>query len=106
MKHGANVSHVTRAPECNTALHEAVSRGHLQIAELLMRAGANPFLENGRQAFMLSFACSSCEVATQIYRCGLCWLISKESSCFNLQFLMLHEAGSLHRKAERLLLVN
>jgi hypothetical protein len=48
LRHGANLHHFTRRPEGSTALHEAVARGQLKVAELLLQYGANPFLENGR----------------------------------------------------------
>lgn len=48
LQHGANVHYVTNLPEASTALHEAVQRSHDGMVELLLRYGANAFLENGR----------------------------------------------------------
>ncbi len=48
LQHGANVHYVTNLPEASTALHEAVQRSHDGIVDLLLRYGANAFLENGR----------------------------------------------------------
>ena len=48
LRHGANLHHFSRRPEGTTALHEAVARGNLKVAELLLQYGANPFMENGR----------------------------------------------------------
>lgn len=45
LKAGAQVHHVSKDGR-STALHEAVLRNHMQIADLLLRASANPFLEN------------------------------------------------------------
>lgn len=45
MKAGAQVHHVSKDGR-STALHEAVLRNHADIADLLLRASANPFLEN------------------------------------------------------------
>ena len=50
MRHGANLHHFSKRPEGTTALHEAVARGNLKVAELLLQYGANPFMENGRWA--------------------------------------------------------
>ena len=50
LRHGANLHHFSRRPEGTTALHEAVARGNLKVAELLLQYGANPFMENGRWA--------------------------------------------------------
>ncbi|KAK9864310.1 hypothetical protein WJX84_001116 [Apatococcus fuscideae] len=48
LQHGANVHYVSNLPEASTALHEAVQRSHDGVVELLLRYGANAFLENGR----------------------------------------------------------
>ena len=48
LQHGANVHYVSNLPEASTALHEAVQRSHDGVLELLLRYGANAFLENGR----------------------------------------------------------
>lgn len=45
LKAGAQVHHVSKDGR-STALHEAVLRNHINIADLLLRASANPFLEN------------------------------------------------------------
>ena len=46
LRAGAQVHHVSKDGR-STALHEAVLRNHAELAELLLRASANPFLENG-----------------------------------------------------------
>ena len=46
LKAGAQVHHVSKDGR-STALHEAVLRNHADLTDLLLRASANPFLENG-----------------------------------------------------------
>lgn len=46
LRAGAQVHHVSKDGR-STALHEAVLRSHGDLAELLLKASANPFLENG-----------------------------------------------------------
>ena len=46
LKAGAQVHHVSKDAR-STALHEAVLRNHADLVDLLLRASANPFLENG-----------------------------------------------------------
>lgn len=45
LKAGAQVHHVSKDGR-STALHEAVLRNHADLTDLLLRASANPFLEN------------------------------------------------------------
>ena len=53
LKAGAQVHHVSKDGR-STALHEAVLRSHADLTDLLLRASANPFLENGAGAFSAS----------------------------------------------------
>lgn len=46
LKAGAQVHHVSKEGR-STALHEAVLRSHADLVDMLLRASANPFLENG-----------------------------------------------------------
>ncbi len=46
LKAGAQVHHVSKEGR-STALHEAVLRSHGDLVDMLLRASANPFLENG-----------------------------------------------------------
>ena len=46
LKAGAQVHHVSKEGR-STALHEAVLRSHGDLVDMLRRASANPFLENG-----------------------------------------------------------
>ena len=52
LKAGAQVHHVSKDGR-STALHEAVLRNHIHIADLLLRASANPFLENAAGKLLL-----------------------------------------------------
>ena len=45
LKAGAQVHHVSKHGR-STALHEAVLRNHADVTDLLLRASANPFLED------------------------------------------------------------
>ena len=47
LRFGANVHHAA-ASGATTPLHEAVIRNAVSTTELLLKAGANPFLENGQ----------------------------------------------------------
>ena len=49
LKAGAQVHHVSKEGR-STALHEAVLRSHGDLVDMLLRASANPFLENGSGA--------------------------------------------------------
>ena len=46
LQFGANVHHVNQKPDGGSALHEAVAHKHEAVVELLLRSGANPFVEN------------------------------------------------------------
>jgi Ankyrin repeat len=49
---GADVHLVCPSLEGNSALHEAVARRQDSVIEVLLRAGASPFVENARGACM------------------------------------------------------
>ena len=58
LKAGAQVHHVSKEGR-STALHEAVLRSHADLVDMLLRASANPFLENGSGKHMVLSYCSS-----------------------------------------------
>jgi hypothetical protein len=62
---GANVHHVAAGINgvATTALHEAVLRGNYPLVEALLRAGANPFLENGQGLTSVDVAINNKAVA-------------------------------------------
>ncbi|KAL3161075.1 hypothetical protein ABBQ38_009458 [Trebouxia sp. C0009 RCD-2024] len=62
LKAGAQVHHVSKDGR-STALHEAVLRNHMQIADLLLRASANPFLENAAGLTPVDVAINNKQVA-------------------------------------------
>lgn len=51
LRFGANVHHAA-ASGATTPLHEAVIRNAVSTTELLLKAGANPFLENGQVSLL------------------------------------------------------
>ena len=58
LKAGAQVHHVSKDGR-STALHEAVLRSHADLVDMLLRASANPFLENGSGKHVVFTCCSS-----------------------------------------------
>lgn len=57
LKLGANVHHVSRKKEGGSALHEAVHKqSSREIVEMLLRHGANPFVENSLGFTALDYA--------------------------------------------------
>ena len=47
---GANLNALTDKPHISSALHEAALHNHIRVIELLLAAGGNPFVENGKGA--------------------------------------------------------
>lgn len=62
LRAGAQVHHVSKDGR-STALHEAVLRNHADLADLLLRASANPFLENGSGLTAVDIAINNKQVA-------------------------------------------
>jgi hypothetical protein len=56
LRYGASVHAASSPPESTTALHLAAN-GHLAAVDVLIDAGANPFIENGRRALQLYRRC-------------------------------------------------
>ena len=48
LQQGANIAHQNRRADGGSALHEAVAHKPEAVADLLMRAGASPLVENAR----------------------------------------------------------
>ncbi|DBA84967.1 TPA: hypothetical protein ACH3X2_005708 [Trebouxia sp. C0005] len=62
LKAGAQVHHVSKEGR-STALHEAVLRSHGDLVDMLLRASANPFLENGSGLTPVDVAINNKQVA-------------------------------------------
>ena len=55
---GASLAAQNARPDGGSALHEAVARRHDHVVDLLLRAGASPFVENARGFTAMDLACS------------------------------------------------
>ncbi|KDD71858.1 hypothetical protein H632_c4279p0, partial [Helicosporidium sp. ATCC 50920] len=63
IRYGADVQRIGRSPNGGGALHEAVEHSHAGVIDRLMRAGANPFVENVKGFTAMDVACARRNVA-------------------------------------------
>lgn len=59
LQRGANVNLQSPRPDGGSALHEAVNKKHQHLIELLLAAGAAPFVENAKGFTALDLSCQT-----------------------------------------------